>query len=117
MPLRVRVGKPTHYAAAVAAGLGVAAALGTVGALIRLGLFGFILPIAGGMMVGQVVVTTARRSNRALQIIAAGCAIAGFLAPGAVIAVMNGLPLRAGLGGGVLLWAGLAALFAALRAG
>jgi hypothetical protein len=113
-PLRVRVGKPRHYVLAIAGGLGTAAVASALISLLRFGLFGFFLPILIGAGVGEVVRrASGRRGERVFQWIAAVTTVMG-LGLGAIVV---GIPPVLLLSLGWLLPAGIAALFAALRAG
>jgi hypothetical protein len=114
VPARVRYGKPKHYVLAVVGGFGIAAVMSAVLSLFRFGIFGFFLPVLIGAGVGEVVRrASGRRGERIIQWIAAGTTVTG-LAAGAMLV---GLPPIVLMTPAWLISAGIAALFAALRAG
>lgn len=106
----VRMGKPRHYAAALAAGLGTAMALGAGLSLLRLRLFGLLLPILAGVVVGMAVSAAAsRQGHRPFQLIAAGATFVGL----PLGAMLLGIPAAAAFAPIALLGLFVAAVVAA----
>jgi hypothetical protein len=115
MPLHARaLGKPRHYALAAAAGLTAAAGIGILATLANLGLFGILLPVIAGIVVGRAVAWGAH-GNRHGGFMGLAAAVAALgLVLGGLIA---GSSLAGVAGPAQLLGLGLAALAAAFAAG
>jgi hypothetical protein len=91
-----RPGSPARYVAAAAAGTGTAALLGAVLVIGRIGLFGILIPLLAGFVVGEVVSKMAHRlGGTAFQVIAgvstaAGLALSITVLQGGPAALVNG---------------------------
>lgn len=114
-PLRARVpGKPRHYVAAAASGLGVSVLIGAVSFVLNIRIVGFIVPMLAGFVVGSMVVKAASGlSNgyiRGIAIITTGIGL--LVAP-----VYFGIPLNSLLNSGFLFPAAVAAAVAGFRVG
>jgi hypothetical protein len=114
VPLRARaIGKPRHYAAAIAAGFGVAAGLGALVSVVNIGYLGFIFPLIAGFLVGRAVAWGAHGNpHPAFMVLAAATAVLGLVAGGMLA---GGSTLASALRGdavGLLLAGGIAALAA-----
>ncbi|MGH2811340.1 MAG: hypothetical protein ACRDI1_01325 [Actinomycetota bacterium] len=113
MPSRVRYGTPRQYLGSIGAGLATAAALGAILSLLRIGVFGLLLPLVVGLGVGEIVYrTSGRRGQPAFQVIAGATTIAG-LGAGALVV---GLPPSFLVTPGWILGAVIAGGAAAFRA-
>ena len=108
-------GNPEHYARAIAYGLGSALAFGILLNLVAVGVFGIILPIVVGLVVGLATAKGARGlRHTSIAAIAAACAVVGLLAGG----LLTGSSLRGVLAQGQVLGiviSGIAAAFVAHR--
>lgn len=115
LPLHARgLGKPRHYILATSAGFGTAMVLGVLVVLAHLGLFGILLPILAGVLVGLAVSWGARGLHHGLfRAIAATTAVTGLVAGGLVA----GSSLRFVAGPQQLFGLFLASLAAAFVAG
>ena len=115
MPLHARaLGKPRHWVMAATAGLAVATVVGLLATLANLGIFGIILPIVAGIVVGRAVAWGAHGNRHSgFMGLAAATTVLG-LVLGAVLA---GSSLAGAAGPAQLLGLGLAAVAAAFAAG
>ncbi|HEU5003670.1 MAG TPA: hypothetical protein VFW71_12970 [Actinomycetota bacterium] len=108
------LGRPRHYAAATGAGLAVAVLIGALATLAHLGVFGIVLPIIAGVVVGRAVAWGAagHRHGRFVAI-AVATTVVGLVA-GSVLA---GASFKGAAGPAALLGLLLAALAAGFAAG
>lgn len=114
LPLHARgYGRPEHYVRATGLGLAAATVLGVLITLVSFGLFGIILPIAVGVVVGLAVSRGASGvRHSSIAAIAAACTVLGLVAGG----IIAGSSLRGVLGGGQLFGLVIAAMAAAFVA-
>lgn len=106
------MGKPRHFAAAAAAGLGAATVLGAAMVLLRLGFVGLIFPLLSGFLIGEAVLRAAsRQGTRPFVVIAVVTTVVGLVVGGMLV----GVPARVALFPGRLLGLVIAAAVAGFR--
>jgi len=115
MPLHARaLGKPRHYAMAAGAGIASAAVIGLLTTLAHIGLFGIVLPIIAGLVVGRVVAWGAHGNRHgAFVAVAAATTVLGLVLGG----LLAGSRPAGVVGPAQLFGLALAALAAAFAAG
>ncbi len=113
-----RPGSPGRYAAASAGGLGAAILVGVLIVVGRVGMFGILIPLFAGFLVGEVVSRMAHRlGGTGFQVIAGVSTVVGL-----VIGMSLGTALEAGvlglvLSGPMIVFVLIAAAIAAFRVG
>lgn len=108
------LGKPRQYALATGAGLAVAIAIGALATLAHLGIFGILLPIIAGLVVGRAVAWGAQGHRHGRFVgIAVATTVVGLVA-GSVLA---GASFKGAAGPAALFGLLLAALAAGFVAG
>src|SRR5437899_6616337 len=115
MPLHARaLGKPRHYAMAAGVGLTSAVLLGILTTLAHIGLFGIILPIIAGLVVGRAVAWGADGNRHGgFMAVAAATTVVGLVLGG----LLAGSRPAGVVGPAQLFALALAALVAAFAAG